>query len=44
MTKSDIDLRVQEYAIFSKNAILAGLDGVEIHGANGYLVDQYLNP
>ncbi|MDX2432356.1 MAG: alkene reductase, partial [Bacteroides sp.] len=43
MTKSDIDLTVQEYAIAAKNAILAGFDGVEIHGANGYLVDQFLN-
>jgi N-ethylmaleimide reductase len=44
MTKSDIDLTVQEYAIAAKNAIFAGFDGVEIHGANGYLVDQFFNP
>lgn len=43
MTKSDIDLTVKEFAIAAKNAILAGFDGVEIHGANGYLVDQFLN-
>lgn len=43
MTKSDIDLTVHEYAIAAKNAILAGFDGVEIHGANGYLVDQFIN-
>ena len=33
---------VTEYANGAKNAIEAGFDGVEIHGANGYLVDQFL--
>lgn len=33
-----------DYAVAAKNAIAAGADGVEIHGANGYLLDQFLNP
>jgi 2,4-dienoyl-CoA reductase-like NADH-dependent reductase (Old Yellow Enzyme family) len=32
---------VEKYATAAKNAIAAGFDGVEIHGANGYLIDQF---
>lgn len=34
---------VESYAEAAKNAILAGFDGVELHGANGYLLDQFLH-
>jgi N-ethylmaleimide reductase len=33
---------VKDYARAAKNAIEAGFDGVEIHGANGYLIDEFL--
>ena len=33
---------VNKYIQAAKNAIEAGFDGVEIHGANGYLIDQFL--
>ena len=42
MTTDDIKKAVANYAQAAKNAIAAGFDGVEIHGANGYLVDQFL--
>jgi N-ethylmaleimide reductase len=35
---------VNEYANASKNAVAAGFDGIELHGANGYLIEQFLNP
>lgn len=33
---------VQDYVKAAKNAMQAGFDGVEIHGANGYLIEQFL--
>lgn len=33
---------VDDYRRAARNAIAAGFDGVEIHGANGYLLDQFL--
>ncbi len=43
VTVEEINLLVSDYAQAAKNAIAAGFDGVEIHGANGYLIDQFLH-
>lgn len=43
MTEDDIGEAIREYVAACKNAIGAGFDGVELHGANGYLIDQFLN-
>lgn len=38
----EIKAIVKEYVQGAKNAMEAGFDGVEVHGANGYLIDQFL--
>lgn len=43
MTENEIMSTVEEYAHSADLAMQAGFDGVEIHGANGYLIDQFLN-
>lgn len=42
MTNEDIQTTISDFANGAKKAIEAGFDGVEIHGANGYLIDQFL--
>jgi N-ethylmaleimide reductase len=44
MTEADIAKAIAEFVHSAKSAIEAGFDGVELHGANGYLIDQFLNP
>jgi len=43
MTEADIEHAIEEYVTSAKLAIEAGFDGVELHGANGYLIEQFLN-
>lgn len=42
-TDKEIEEVINQFEKAAKNAILAGFDGVEIHGANGYLIDQFLH-
>ncbi|TGK32748.1 alkene reductase [Leptospira gomenensis] len=44
MSAEQIQTAISEYVRASKNAIAAGFDGVELHAANGYLLEQFLNP
>jgi N-ethylmaleimide reductase len=44
MTLEDIISTQKEYVTAAKNAIEAGFDGVELHGANGYLLEEFLSP
>lgn len=42
MTSGDIQATIDGFAAAAERAIAAGFDGVEIHGANGYICDQFL--
>jgi N-ethylmaleimide reductase len=44
MTAKDIERTKKEFVDASRNSIEAGFDGVELHTANGYLLEQFLSP
>lgn len=44
MNKADIKATLEEFAQAARNAIAAGCDGVELHAANGYLLEQFIRP
>ncbi len=41
MSQADIDETIQAYATAAANAKAVGFDGIELHGAHGYLIDQF---
>ena len=44
LTTEEVKQAIQEFIQAAKNAVEAGFDGVELHGANGYLIEQFLHP
>jgi N-ethylmaleimide reductase len=44
MTEADIKASIEEFVQAANNAVAAGFDGVELHGANGYLLEQFIRP
>ena len=44
LTLEEIKSTIAEYAQAASNAVVAGFDGVELHGANGYLIEQFIAP
>lgn len=44
LTTEGVKAIIESYISAAKNAMKAGFDGVELHAANGYLLEQFLNP
>lgn len=44
MSEADIKTAIAEFADAARNAVAAGCDGIELHAANGYLLEQFIRP
>lgn len=44
LTEAEVEQTIKDFGQATKRAILAGFDGVEIHGANTYLIQQFFSP
>ncbi len=43
LSEAGIAQVVRDFAAAARNAMAAGFDGVELHGANGYLINQFID-
>jgi NADPH2 dehydrogenase len=44
LTRSEIEVLVEDFAVAAERVIKAGFDGVELHGAHGFLLNQFFSP
>ncbi|HEX7014559.1 MAG TPA: alkene reductase [Cyclobacteriaceae bacterium] len=44
LSEEGIERVIESFVTAAENAVMAGFDGIELHAANGYLLEQFLNP